>query len=355
MTRRRPRRPGGHSINGLSGGGRSHRRRYRRVPVHQTSIEPILNVVPKMTDLRQERRLRVRVANQPLLRRWRKAYHRVLVRNGRYALARAHAETWADVDGSRPDALQALADMQAATGRGDEARRTYSSTVDVRPWSIRLHRGLARMYRNKGDLERSCAHMWSIMSLFPKQVGHHLKLAACLAKLPGQRDRALKILSDLAKAPEGRRAASRIGKALANLDAEAAKLDDRSRLERGALVVKATWDKPVDLDVAVITPRGQRLSALGAGRRGGVADSRDGSTAEVLGLRWIGNGSYRVEIAHAQAGGGSAGPITGTLLIKARGKTKAVPFVLGASRQGKPVARVAMTTRYKRQLVPGYY
>jgi hypothetical protein len=184
-------------------------------------------------------------------------------------------------------------------------------------------------------------------------VKHHLDLAACLAALPSAEGRqlALKILTDLANTPQGRRQAARIGKALANIDLhkERAKADRRRRLERGALVVTATWNRPVDLDLALVTPRGERITALSEGRRGGVIDSRNGAGAELLGLRWAGNGRYRVEIAHAA--GTASGPINGTVLIKVRGKTQTIPFII--SGRSKPLARLELTTKYKR--VPGYY
>jgi hypothetical protein len=294
---------------------------------------------------RREERLERRVQSQPLRRNLRRSYHKRLVRNGRYGVALRHAQKWVELDGSRVRAVLALADMQAAVGQPALAKRTYSASVEVQPWNVRLHRSLARMYRNKGELARSCAHVWSVMSLHPERVKNHLALARCLAELPEGRDRAMQLLSELANSPKGKRSAARIGRALASLAAGKVS-DDRNR-DRGALVLKATWDRGVDLDLALITPDGRRISALRAGRRGGVTvDSHDGATAEVLALRWLRGGTYRVEIGPASET--SAGtPVSGTLLMKVRGKTKAVPFVV--SSRNKPVAKVAITSRWERR------
>ena len=316
-----------------------------RVPVHSASIEPLIDisisVSPRQT--RREHQLQQLVQRAPLRRGTRQAYHRALVTNGRYDEALRHARQWAEVDGSHPDALLALADMQAATGRALPAMRTYSATVEVQPWNVNLHQDLARMYRNKGDVRRSCAHLWSVMSLYPRRLEHHLALATCLGQLPEERPRAMQLLSELTRG-SGKRDAARIGRALAQLvSGEATR---RSDPDRGALLIRATWDRPVDLDVGLITPRGRRLSALRTGRQGQASDSRDGQTAEVLALRWIGNGRYRIEITPAN-GETMTGTVSGTLLVKARGKTRAIPFVLsGGSGAGKPVAWLDLSTRY---------
>ena len=63
---------------------------------------------------------------------------------------------------------------------------------------------------------------------------------------------AMRLLSELASSPEGKRGgnAARIGRALASL-ADGKATEARQR-DRGALVLKATWDKGVDLDLALL-------------------------------------------------------------------------------------------------------
>lgn len=333
------------TLDGLGGGGGYYRRPPPR-PVTVTNITPILDVELSAAQARREQSLEQQVASHPLRRNLRRAYQRVLVRDARYEQALRHAETWAELDGSHPGAILALADMQAATGKLQEAMRTYSASVEVQPWNTRLHRDLAQMYRQKGELARSCAHLWSIMSIQPERLEHHLALTRCLAQLPEGKAVAMQLLAELSKSPLGKSGAhaARIGQALARL-AAGTETGDADRASRGALVLKATWDKPVDLDLALVTPGGQRLTTLRTGRRGSATDSRDGRTAEQLALRWMGNGSYRVEVAPASASA-SAGTVSGTLLITAHGKSRAVPFVV--SGRSKPVARIDQTTRYRR-------
>lgn len=325
---------------------RHHHRHAYTVPVHTTKIVPMIDITVSPRAAAQQNRMERLVQRAPLRRGAHQAYHRALVRNGRYGEAMRHAIKWAELDGSRVGPLLALADMQAALGRAEPAVRSYSGTVEVQPWNVRLHRDLARMYRNRGELRRSCAHEWSIMSLHPKRVEHHLALARCLAQIPEERPRAMQLLTELSSGPLGKQRghAARIGQALAKIAGGEATTD--RGIERGAVVLKATWDQAVDLDLALVTPKGQRLSVLRTGRQGRAVNSSDGRTAEVLALRWAGNGSYRIEVGPGDASAADAS-VSGTLLIKARGKTRAVPFVV--SGKSKPVARLELATRYERR------
>lgn len=332
------------ALNGPGGGG--YYRRPPPRPVTVTNIAPILDVEVGAAQQRREESLERQVASHPLRRTLRQAYQRALVHNARYDQALRHAEKWAELDGGHPGAILALADMQAATGKLQEAMRTYSASVEVQPWNTRLHRDLAQMYRQKGELARSCAHLWSIMSIQPERLEHHIALTRCLALLPEGKAVAMQLLAELSSSPLGKSGAhaARIGQALARLAAGTA-TGDADRASRGALVLRATWDRPVDLDLALVTPGGQRLTTLRSGRRGWATDSRDGRTAEQLALRWMANGSYRVEVAPASSAGADAAAVNGTLLITAHGKSRAVPFVV--SGRSKPVARIEKTTRYQ--------
>jgi len=110
----------------------------------------------------------------------------------------------------------------------------------------------------------------------------------------------------------------------------------------------------VDLDIALVTPRGERISALRSTRRGRVAeDSLDGRHAETLALRWAREGSYRVEIAGPE---GWAGDVRGTVLVRARGKTRVLPFAL-SGRRSLTVATVVLSQRrsYRRPRRPRRY
>jgi hypothetical protein len=112
------------------------------------------------------------------------------------------------------------------------------------------------------------------------------------------------------------------------------------------LVASATWSAPVDLDLALVTPRGERLSALVGSRAGGVAiDSRDGRSAEQLRLAYLPNGEYRLEIGRAVGGDGDGGSVSGTILVRAGAKSRAIPFVV-ASAGPRSVARIKVERLY---------
>ena len=345
-SRAKPRSSGGDMMDPFyGGGGYRHRPRPYYVTVRRARIEPLLAVSSSKRQLSTEARLQRMVAAYPLRRAYRRALHRSLVLSGQYDRALLHARKWASLDASHAHALRALADMLAATGQSAAAARSYSATVEVRPYSSRQHRYLAQMYRNKGDLNRSCSHIWSILSLRPSAVSRHLQLARCLAQIPARRAQALQLLTELSATPLGRRHAANIGRTLASIQATPAVASRPALSTRGALVVAATWSRAVDLDLALVTPRGERISALQGGRHGQVkVDSRDGRSAEVLRLRWAPSGSYRVEIARPS---GNTGPISGTILVRAHGKSRTIPFNLAGP--SSPLARVLLTTQRVRR------
>ena len=344
----KPRRTAARPLNPFD---RSSARRVRRpyyVTVRRARIQPMLAVSSTRAELRSEARLQRLVKARPLRRYHRRALHRRLVLSGQYDRALTHAATWAGLDGSHAGALGAVADMQAAAGHVARAMRSHAGSVEVRPYSRRLHRSLARMYRNKGDLNRSCSHLWSIMSLRPSALRRHLDLARCLATIPARRQQAVRLLTELSATPLGRRHASLIGRTLVQV--QAATAPSRVTRTRGPLVVSATWSLPVDLDVALVTPRGERICALRDGRYGQVErDSRDGLAPEVLRLRYAPSGTYRVEITRP-AGAAPGKTITGTILVRALGKSQTIPFSLASA--STPVAGVQVTTHRVRG---GYY
>ncbi|MBW2732168.1 MAG: FecR domain-containing protein [Deltaproteobacteria bacterium] len=308
----------------LDGYGRGGRHRTVR-RVKEARIRPGSTSVTAAAQRREDAAARAS-ERDPKSRKAHSAYHRALMKNGRYQPALRHAEGWTAKDTRHPSALFALADAQTALGLAS-AMESYSSVVDVRPWSTRLHLRLVQMYHNKGDQRSSCAHRWSLMSLYPKRLNYHIDLAQCLSNIPGKRVQAMKILANAAKTAAGRRQARKLGLALRALERGSKKRRPRAR---GEIVIEATWNQNVDLDVALVTPLGERITALRSSRRGGtISDSHDGSKAEQLVLRWAHNGVYRVEIAPGP-GAKLSGPVRGTLKIKARGKTKTIAFELPA-------------------------
>jgi len=317
---------------------------YRWKRVRSGVISPMLSFAPSSGTRRSVERYSALVKAQPLRRSHRRALHRHLVLGGDYARALEHATGWTGLDSDSSQALRALGDVQAASGETTLAARSYGSGVEVNPYSTRLQRRMADMYRNQGDTRRSCAHLWSLVSIRPHQLSYNLDLVRCLAPLPGGKELALQILSELSANPKARRHSAAIGRALAALQRATLKATTRRPATSGALVVRATWDKPVDLDIAVVTPRGERLSALQGVRGGKVeANSKDGRTVEVLRFASARSGTYRVEVTRP-AFGQESGPISGTVIVRAHGKSRTIPFVISTA-STKPLARVKLTER----------
>jgi hypothetical protein len=120
----------------------------------------------------------------------------------------------------------------------------------------------------------------------------------------------------------------------------------------GDLVVKARWDAPADLDVALVAPDGTRVSWMG-GRSDVVTGDVTAHDREELAIKSLRRGNYLVEISRAAAfpagpslpSGPSGppatsvfgipitgGPIRGTLDITALGSHRSIPFELTGSR-----------------------
>jgi hypothetical protein len=120
---------------------------------------------------------------------------------------------------------------------------------------------------------------------------------------------------------------------------------DSSQLT-GDLKLEATWDEGDDLDLAMLSPDGGRISWLGAPTRA-VISARDvqSTSREGLALRGSTPGDYVVELTRPS---GHRGTVRGTVAVFAAGERRAIPFAFDG-----PSARVALlriTTRSR--LVP---
>ena len=324
---------------------------HRWVTVSTGLIQPMLTTTPSTGSARLAQ-LRAAVARDPLRRAPRRALQSELVRQGAYDEALAHAIKWASLDSDSSEALRALGDVQLAAGQAEEAARSYGSQAEVNPYSTRIHLRMSRLYRNKGEARRACAHLWSMVSIRPHQLSYNLDLVRCLAPLPGGKTMGLQLLSELSANPKARRHASAIGRALASLQGGAWDTTPTVKARRGgAIEVRATWSKAVDLDLALITPRGRRLSALQGVTRGEVAvDSLDGATAEVLRMSRTRPGTYRLEITRPAGASSDSAPISGTVIIRVHGKSRTIPFVL-SSAATRPLAQIKVGSKRIRKRV----
>ena len=113
----------------------------------------------------------------------------------------------------------------------------------------------------------------------------------------------------------------------------------------GDVRLEAMWGSDDDLDLALIGPRGVRLSWTGGAnvRTQNVAGGR----RETLSFVNLPAGRYLVEVTRV-ATGRAGQAVTGTVVIGAAGVRKAVPFVLTEGRT--ELAKLEIS--YVPQLVP---
>jgi tetratricopeptide (TPR) repeat protein len=232
------------------------------------------------------------------------------------------AQRWATRDPLDPEALQRLSDVAARRGDRDRAVRLLGGAVDVRPDDTGLLERLAVLHERAGDAEAGCAYRVSLSELRGADAVALGRAARC-ERAAGRSALAERVLS-AAPAPLRAQAEARA------LEAPAA--DGL----RGEFTIDASWDTSEDLDLALIDPRGARLSWQG-GRAGVTARDMQDRGREALGVRAT-TGEYLVEVVRARPG---TTPVRGRVTVSLLGERRTIPFVLTNGRQR--VARVTVT------------
>ena len=245
--------------------------------------------------------------------------------------AQTLAEQWASRDPLDPDALVARADLAARAGDRTEALRRLGSVVDVRPETASAQTRLSELYERLGDPVRACAHRVAQAELSPDDAAALSKAVRCSREV-GATELATRLLADASAAT--RTAAERALAAPVLAEALA-----------GDVRLEATWGSDDDVDLALIGPRGVRLSWTGGAhvRTQNVAGGRH----ETLSFVNLPAGRYLVEVTRV-ATGQAGQAVTGTVVIGAVGVRKTVPFVLSEGRT--ELAKLEIS--YVPQLVP---
>ncbi len=256
--------------------------------------------------------------------------HRSLVEALSYAgdLGRAEevAEQWLSRDKLDPEVLAYLADIAARQGRRDDSIRLLSGVVDLRPDDKALHLRLAKAYQRSGELGRACAHRVVLAELDDDKTGVLANAIRC-ENDNGRKPQADAILDATPVSLRGRALHA------------AGQPQSRERVT-GDLVLDASWTGGSDLDIAIITPKGRRISWQGGHRRVVAADvTRIGS--ERLGLRRIRKGNYLIEVTRTSPE--KTTPIHGQLNIRVLGRKQRIAFDLRG--EAKVVGRVAVRMR----------
>lgn len=244
------------------------------------------------------------------------------------------ADRWSARDPLDADALARKADVLARSGRRDDAIRTLEGTADARPDDVAVLERLAQMHERGGDPRAACAWRVSLAELRPRDAQHLARALRCLdATGEGpMRSRVLDGADDPLRAEAERLAA--VAPAVGGV--------------RGEVQVSARWYGREDLDIALIDPRGVRLSWQG-GRAGITAQDATRGGGESLGLSRASTGEWTVEVVRTTNDpDGDDEPLRGEVTVTALGERRTVPFTLQGARAR--VARVTVTR--ESQLIP---
>jgi hypothetical protein len=262
--------------------------------------------------------------------------YRVLSLAGRFDEAADVATRWSTRDALDPDAIVRLSDAAARHGDRDRAVRILAGTVDVRPDDVDAQRRMAVLHERAGDLAEACAYRVSIAEVRSLDEAALSDAVRCERTL-GQADGETRLLTGVTDGTVRARVATAAGGVGRFVD----------QTPRGELVASATWDTPVDLDVALIDPRGNRVTWLG-GRSAGLTTrgARD-TRSEGLGVSRASIGGWVVEISRASS---DTRTIRGSIDLSALGQRRSVAFTLLPADTTARVARVDVTREM--QLVP---
>jgi len=236
------------------------------------------------------------------------------------------AERWVDKEPLDPEAITALADVEARRGRREVAIRLLGSVLDVRPGDTASHKRLARLERWAGHAELGCRHTIAIAEGRSRDLALVADAVRCTRALG---------MSELAEALLD--SAQYSERALIERRASQTP-DDDARLS-GDVQLEARWSGGPDLDLTLLDTEGHRISWLGAATRS-VISARDvtSSTFEGLALRGAAPGEYVVELTR----GAGAGSAQGELVVTVAGSVRRIPFAFDGDRKAVALLRVSM-------------
>lgn len=245
----------------------------------------------------------------------------------------ALAARWTSRNPLDADAIARSADLAARQGDRERSVRILAGVLDVRPDDVAAHERMAVLHERAGEADEACAYRVAIAEVRPQDASAQARAVRCQRAL-GRTASVSRLLSSISDATLRARVEGEATTGLSTSDGDV----------RGEMTVTATWDGGEDLDVAVIDPRGVRLSWQG-GRSGITARQATDRTGEALGLPRLSTGEHVIEVSRASASGRV---IQGRVTIRVLGQDRTLPFVLTGERAR--VARVNLTR--ESQLVP---
>jgi hypothetical protein len=256
------------------------------------------------------------------------------------ALALAHSgdleelsrvlDKWKERDPLDFDMISLESDVIARKGDRARAMRVLSGSLSspaiATDDAARLATSLAEAYERQSDA-RACSFRVTVAELRPSDAEAVARAASCERSL----GRGLGADAWLVSLPKAK---DKVG--LAQM------ADDRA--DSGALLLKATWDQPADVDLVLVTPNGERVSWTSRSRKVHAQDVTS-QTREALALNDFNAGAFEIEAVRATAG---TQPIDGRIVVAAADGARTIPFHITGDR-----ARVGrVDVRYEPVLVP---
>jgi hypothetical protein len=110
---------------------------------------------------------------------------------------------------------------------------------------------------------------------------------------------------------------------------------------RGELTIDATWDVPSDLDIAVVDPKGARVTWAWGRTRGLTVSNGRSESRESIGLSSVQQtGDYVIELSRAGRNGPS---VRGTITVRAMGQTRVFRVSMEGHQDTRRVGAVRIT------------
>jgi TonB family protein len=246
------------------------------------------------------------LADRPDSRDRHRRLYNALIRAGELDRGLRLAQDWLRREPHSTQALSLLAEAASRGGQHEQALRALGSIIDLEPRNERLHQRLAAKLLVAGQTDAACAHRISLAALAPADARRLQAAQDCRSGLTPR--------------------------------------SDQPGL-RGRIKLRGSWGSGEDLDLALVTSKGRRISWL-SNRRGLTFSRVNSPSSEQLGVHWLRPGRYRVEVTRAAAS--DAPPVRGWVHVTAPGTSQRLPFRL----VGKHTYVAELRIKRRSRLVP---
>jgi len=264
---------------------------------------------------------RAAVVSAPDERAKHKDLARLLALSGQIEELGETLERWSARDPLDVDVIVGRADVAARRGDRDLSLRILGGALSASALTpadaLTIAQAVGRSYDRLGKVEACAFHVAAaeLRSTDPEAIARAVTCERAQGR-GGSADRWL-------AAVEGAKR-NAVSAAMTKLETQ------KAETASGDVVVSATWNGGVDLDIALVDPAGRRASAVTRlkGARVEAATARD---HEAVAMSSGAAGSFLIEIVRANAAEGTI-PVSGTVTVKAFGQSRAIPFTLTGAR-----------------------